>query len=80
MYNVTLRRLHATTLSVEEQKVLHASVRACLPLCVFLGDGVDIQARSCACLRVALLTQDATYMRHIICVLSGSTMFFEIVS
>jgi hypothetical protein len=51
-------------------------VRACLRLCVFWGDGVDIQARSCAYLRVALLTQDAKYMRHIICGLSGSTMFF----
>ena len=40
--------------------------------------GARAQARACA--RVGLLIQYATRMRHIACVLAGSTIFFDIIS
>ena len=50
-------------------------LRVLAHLCV----GVSARALACACARVALLIQYAT--RHIvICGLSGSTIFFDIIS
>jgi hypothetical protein len=44
------------------------------------GGDVGARARVCACASVALLIQHATRMRHIICGLSGSTTFIDIIS
>ena len=44
------------------------------PMCVYA------RARACACARVALLIQRASHMRHIVCDLSYSTTFFDIMS
>jgi hypothetical protein len=41
---------------------------------------VGAQAQACAFARVALLVQHAPCMLHIACGLSGSTMFFDLVS
>jgi hypothetical protein len=42
--------------------------------------GVDAEARACACARAALLIQQATRIRHIVCGLSDSPTFFDIIS
>ena len=61
----------------------YACVGVCVRPCVCLHAGVcvvvgvDAGARECACARVALLIQNAMYMRHIVCGLSGSTTFFR---
>jgi hypothetical protein len=41
---------------------------------------VGVRAQACACARVGLLIQYATRRLHIVCVLSGFTIFFDIVS
>ena len=44
--------------------------------------GVDMgaQARACVCARVALITQHATHMRHLVCGLTCSSILFNIIS
>ena len=44
--------------------------------CVWVG----ALARTCACARVGFLIQYATRRRRIVCVLSGSTIFFDIIT
>jgi hypothetical protein len=52
------------------------SARACVRVCEY----VDVRARMCACARVALLMQYATSSHILICGLSGSAVFFDIIS
>jgi hypothetical protein len=52
-------------------------------VCVYVSVGVCVGARAlaCACSHVALLIQHATRMRHTVtCCLSGSAIFFDIIS
>ena len=72
MHNLTLGRVYETTHVVERQKVLHISV--------YVWTGVGTQTRACACARVALIIQHATLRRIVICGLSGSATFFDIIS
>ena len=52
----------------------------CASALVRAGVGVDVRALACACACVALLIQQET-LRHIaICGLSGSTIFFNVIS
>jgi hypothetical protein len=48
--------------------------------CTSVRAGVSAQARACARARVALLIRHATRMRRIVCGLSGSTTFSDIIS
>jgi hypothetical protein len=43
-----------------------------------MGEGARV--RACACARVGLLIQDATRRHIVICGLSGSAIFFDIIS
>ena len=89
-YNVTLRRIYETIAAVEKQYALRISVcecmRACLlggvRVCAFLRACVCLGARSVAyaCARVTLLTHHATLRHIVICDLSGSTTFVDIIS
>ena len=74
-YNVTLRRLHETIVAVESNKYY---IFLCVRVCARAS--THIQARTCACARVGLLIKYATRRRHIVCVLSGSTRLFNIIS
>ena len=49
-------------------------------VCVYARMCVGAQAQACACMRVALLIQHETLMRHIVCGFSGSTIIFDITS
>ena len=74
-----MRRVHETTVALESSKYyifLCVCVRA--RVCVWVCMGARAQA--CSCMRVGLLIQYATYRRHTVCVLSGSAIFFEIIS
>jgi hypothetical protein len=53
-------------------------VRACVRECVCVWGGA--RARACAFARVALLIRHEKGIRHIVCDLSGSTTFFDIIS
>jgi hypothetical protein len=78
MYDVTLRRVRVTVIAVEKQKYYilpRARVRACVRACVCRMD-VGARARGYAFARVALFIQHA----KLICGLSGSTIFFDIIS
>jgi hypothetical protein len=77
-YNVTLRRIYETTVTVEKQRVLHISV--CVYVCVGVGVGVGARTRACSCATVALLMKHATRIRRIVFGLSGSAIFFDIIS
>jgi hypothetical protein len=50
-------------------------VRACAYVCVVVGS----QARVCGCARIALIIQHVMRRHIVICGLSGSTMFFDII-
>jgi hypothetical protein len=60
--------------SAREDRRVRARVRVC-------GGGrvVGAQAQACACARVGLLIEYATRRRHVVCVLSGFTIFFDII-
>ena len=87
-YNIILRRVRETVFAVEKQKLLHIYVcvrarasgwlHACA--CVRACGGMGVLAQACAFARVALPILYATHMRHIVCSLSGSTIFFDIFS
>ena len=80
-YNVTLRRVYETIVTVEKQQVLYISV--CVNLCVRVrswGGNISARALVCACERVALLNQHATRRPFAICGVSGYTTFFDIFS
>ena len=53
-------------------------VRMCA--CDFMRVGVNARSRACGFVRVALFSQHATRIRHIVCGLSGFTTFFDIIS
>jgi hypothetical protein len=71
-YNVILRRVHETIVTVEKQKVLHIGLRvhACAWAC------------ACAYVRISLLIQHATRMRHIVTsfVAPRSPLYFSVLS
>jgi hypothetical protein len=72
MYNVTLRPVQGTIAAVESNKYYIFLCVCVRPrACVVVG----ARARTCACSRVALLIQHATHRG-----LSGSTIFFDIIS
>ena len=90
--NVILRRVHETTVAVESNKFyifLCMCVRArvgetmrmhaCVRVCVYVWVGEGARARACACARVGLLIQYTMHRRHIVCVLSGFTILFDII-
>jgi hypothetical protein len=56
--------------------MLHKVDRLRLRVRVRVGTRVSV----CACARVALLIRNATRMRHIVGVLCGSTVFFDIIA
>ena len=58
--------------------VCGAWVRACV--CVRPRVCVGVRTLACACARVGALIQYAMRRRHILCVRSGSTIFFDIIS
>ena len=62
MYDVTLRRVYGTITAVEKQKVLNI----CLCVWVWVNGWPGASACACTCMRVALLIQHATRMRHIV--------------
>jgi hypothetical protein len=74
-YDIILRRVYETIVAVQKQNLC---VCACVGVRVCVGVGA--RARACACKRVALLIQHATCSHIVICDLSGSTMFFDIIS
>ena len=83
MYDVTLRRVRETIVVVAKKRVLLISVSVCVcmwgshgSVCVCLGD----RALAYACARVALVIQHATPRHIVICGLSGSTTWFDIIS
>ena len=78
--NITLRRVGVSTLAVEKHKVLHYSVCVCACARGWVHACVWVCVRARAWARVALFNQKATRGRHIICGLSGSTTFFDIIS
>jgi hypothetical protein len=79
MCNVTLMHIHKTTVAMEINKYY---IFLCVCVCVRARACVCVgaQARACACVRVGFLIQYATHRCHIVCVLSGSTIFFYIIS
>ena len=79
-YNVRMRRVHETIVAVEKQCVLHISVRMGNNERVHACEWVGARARACASARVALIIQHATRRHTVICGLSGSTIFFDVVS
>ena len=80
-HNVTLWRVHETTVAVEKQCVC-VCVRACVGEAMRVRTcgwvGVSVEAQKCDSVRVALLIGHATRMRDGVCRLSGSTAFFDI--
>ena len=54
-------------------------MRACVPAHECVSVGVGAQARECAGELVGLLIQYATRRCHIVCILSGSIIFFDII-
>ena len=90
MYNVIWRRIYESILAMEKQNVLHMLVCVCVCVracgvrgrqCVQLRlVGVGAQALPCVRSRVALPIQHATGRHVTICGLSGSTIFFDIIS
>jgi hypothetical protein len=57
-----------------------ACVRACARVCVDAGVGVYARTLAYACTSVDLLIQHATRRHIVICGLSGSIIFFDIIS
>ena len=50
-------------------------------ICAYVRIGVDVgaRARACVCARVAIVIQHETQMSRIVCGLSRSTKFFDII-
>ena len=76
--NIILKGVHETTTAAEQQEVLYISL--CMYVCVCGGERVGMGARACACARVALIIQHATRHHTVICGISGSNIFFDIIS
>jgi hypothetical protein len=68
--NITLRCIHRTTGAMESNKHY---IFLCVCVCVW-GGGMGARVWVCAC----LLIQCAAYRCHTVCVLSHSTVFFDI--
>ena len=83
MYNVTSRGFQETIVAVENQYYVFLCVCVCVgaPACVRPGgSGVGERVRACAYAHVALLIQHVRRRHIVICGLSGSTIFFDIIS
>jgi hypothetical protein len=74
MCKVTIKHIHETPVAVESNRyyISLSRVRACMCVCMWECGWVGKH--------VALLIQYATFRHHIICVLSGCTTFFDIIS
>jgi hypothetical protein len=71
---VAVKDVRKVTVAVKKQKALLLNISVCA--CVVVGT----RSRECDFARVVLLIQHAKLMRHIvICGLSGSTTFFDII-
>jgi hypothetical protein len=64
---------YETTVVVEKQNVF---LCVCVRACVY----VVARAQACACERAALIIQHSTSHHIVICGLSGSIIFFDIIS
>ena len=92
-HNITLWRVRETTVAVESNK-FYTFLCVCVCVCVCvrarLVEGMRMRACVHPCVRVfvctsagvclGLLKQYVTRRRHIVCVSSGSTIFFDIIS
>ena len=77
-YNLKLRRVRETTVTVEKQYYIVLRVCVLMFVCVCVGGGA--REIACVCARVTLLIQHETRRRVVIPGLSGSTTFFDIIS
>ena len=65
-YNVTLGRIRETIFAVEKQQVLCISMCVCTGVGAWVGACPSAWESACALVRVAVIIQHATLLRHIL--------------